>query len=488
LLFVFHSNLISLGDLLDICSQVPIDDDFDTLPDADTPVEQKTMNVDADDAGPAELQLGDERENVFEAAINLTGDGDHNTVLEHLKGNTIDASHVEQFGAIVDPMDTPWFYTRAFPRVFHPVNEGTADNPDYVVRNEFTVAAPVVLQQRPKFINWAAHVVCEKSGRVAAHETLGLYLYSLRFHSQITNQAYYFLNQSPTEKNMSVEELQKHVNQPSVHFVDKLFRYTGNVSNSDSYWSQQSNVLGQVAEHFQHHHDRDATAFFTFSMAENHWLPLRILLAKIYNERGLDDFAQNIMDDDKVFQKAVDLNAHMVTHYFAARVEDYLSHVLTPEFGLDDYWYRCEFAPSRGAIHIHLYGWDKILDNLAELLDPVVEAYERAEFLPTAPDIPADDVDIQYILDNHITESSKANILYHEKSAAEMIYSYLQEQFGLSAQHPGYKDTTKWPQTEGSRKSAETYGSKSLHSMKFQDEDNEDLLDEVCMFFYFNLL
>ena len=50
-------------------------------------------------------------------------------------------------------------------------------------------------------------------------------------------------------------------------------------------------------------------------------------------------------------------NAHIVGSYFNLRIQSYFRTVMTRAFGVDSFWYRYEFAKSRGMIHWHGFCW-----------------------------------------------------------------------------------------------------------------------------------
>ena len=45
----------------------------------------------------------------------------------------------------------------------------------------------------------------------------------------------------------------------------------------------------------------------------------------------------------------------LVQEFFQTRLEMYIKEVLAPVFGVKHYWYRLEFAKSRGQIHFHMF-------------------------------------------------------------------------------------------------------------------------------------
>ena len=86
----------------------------------------------------------------------------------------------------------------------------------------------------------------------------------------------------------------------------------------------------------------------TGSCAEFHFKPLRRLLSYyIYDVTS----KQVDLDDKNVLLQALQENFHIVSKYFDLRTQYYFSDVMAPLFGVNAYWYRHEFAKSRGMVH-----------------------------------------------------------------------------------------------------------------------------------------
>jgi hypothetical protein len=95
--------------------------------------------------------------------------------------------------------------------------------------------------------------------------------------------------------------------------------------------------------------ERGIPSFFTTaSCAEYHFRPLKRLL-NIYIKQTTSR-ALNLSDHNIMF-KALQENSNIVAHYFDCRTTPYFKQVMGPVFGVDGYWYRQEFAKSRGVIH-----------------------------------------------------------------------------------------------------------------------------------------
>ena len=73
-------------------------------------------------------------------------------------------------------------------------------------------------------------------------------------------------------------------------------------------------------------------------------------------------------------------NPVVINEFFVQRTEAWFRIVIKEGLGFEDYWYRFEFAKSRGAIHFHSFLIDKrksevfhsMLDTVRDLLNAVI--------------------------------------------------------------------------------------------------------------------
>ena len=95
--------------------------------------------------------------------------------------------------------------------------------------------------------------------------------------------------------------------------------------------------------------------FMTGSCAMFYFPPLRRLLEQyILLSTGKE---VNLAEDSNACYKAVQENTYSIVKYFDLPSQSYHDKVLKPVFGVSDYWYRYEFAKSRGQIHWHQLSW-----------------------------------------------------------------------------------------------------------------------------------
>jgi hypothetical protein len=92
------------------------------------------------------------------------------------------------------------------------------------------------------------------------------------------------------------------------------------------------------------------------SCAENWWLDLKHLLGQ------LDEHAKNYPRSEAIRNgcKTSMANAAWryplyVNEFFMKRAKSFMATVVKKALGIDHYWGRAEFAPGRGAIHLHIY-------------------------------------------------------------------------------------------------------------------------------------
>jgi hypothetical protein len=88
----------------------------------------------------------------------------------------------------------------------------------------------------------------------------------------------------------------------------------------------------------------------TLSCAEYHWPDIRRLLEDRKNHYPEPEGTT----EEKDIVREVDDLSIVVQEYFQLRVEQFLATVGRDILGIEHYWLRYEFAPSRGQVHAHL--------------------------------------------------------------------------------------------------------------------------------------
>ena len=130
-------------------------------------------------------------------------------------------------------------------------------------------------------------------------------------------------------------------------------------------------------------------------------------------------------------------NPVVINEFFVHRTEAWFRIVIREGLGFEDYWYRFEFAKSRGAIHFHSFLIDKrksevfhsMLDTVRDLLNAVIRDPIFSVDPPTAQEL---------------------GVL--ESAAAADYLAHLPEHFAdISAEHPAGREATPTPGVEYAR-------------------------------------
>ena len=136
--------------------------------------------------------------------------------------------------------------------------------------------------------------------------------------------------------------------------------------------------------------DNLASIFHTMSISEFHDSFLRLIMASYVSaiKGGCKKSYQDIMNDNKLFQDSVHSYKNVVTNYYAAKEELWLSSFMNPVYDVVDIMISHEFGKSRGAIHGHGAALcakknDSLTQNisniLADLADDTVKAVMRLD-------------------------------------------------------------------------------------------------------------
>ena len=233
---------------------------------------------------------------------------------------------------------TPYFFTLAFPCLF-PYGKG-----------DFHIKRPVTC---PSLHDWAEHLLWYQDGRFARHKVWKFVVHNMIMRKRALEQSRFFVDQQLGDPHITVADLQERLARGDT-FTDKLY-FGANLHGTAQYWHQRRRELHALVE-FMVNEKRGLPSFFmTGSCAEFYFPPLRRLLEEyILQTKGEE---VNLAEDSNARFKAVQENTHVVVSYFDLRTQAYHEKVLKPVFGVSDYWYRYEFAKSRGQIHWHQLSW-----------------------------------------------------------------------------------------------------------------------------------
>ena len=235
---------------------------------------------------------------------------------------------------------TPYFFTMAFPCLF-PYGKG-----------DFHINRPVTC---PTLHDWAEHLLWYKDGRFARHKVWKFVVHNMIMRKRALEQSRYFVDQQLGDPHLTVADLQERLARGDTSIANKLLYFGANLRGTAQYWHQRRRELRALVEFMVNEKNGLPSFFMTGSCAEFYFPPLRRLLEQyILQTTGKE---VNLAEDSNARYKAVQENSHVVVNYFDLRTQSYHDKVLKPVFGVSDYWYRYEFAKSRGQIHWHQLSW-----------------------------------------------------------------------------------------------------------------------------------
>lgn len=247
------------------------------------------------------------------------------------------------YGEPLKELKTEGFFTLSAPSMF--IN----GHADYTVPGFRSV----------DFGKYVEHLYFSGDGRIAAHATLKFRLLNILQRYQVLNQGSFLVNKQLSEPNLTIEELKKRLldkDNPDTSVPRCIINVGGNLPNTTPYWNRSRRELDFLSMYHKLI-TGDLPAYFTTgSMAEHHWLPLCDVLAQylhITTGEPKDDIYDKMKNDHVYRRKQLLKCGHIVVNYFDARTCNFFRTVLKELFQADDWWFRYEFAMSRGFIHFH---------------------------------------------------------------------------------------------------------------------------------------
>ena len=138
------------------------------------------------------------------------------------------------------------------------------------------------------------------------------------------SQANFCMHQNQYMSHLSVEEPVAILRNVSAdYFVQRVYKYTANITGSNPYWFHKRRELTAQANQ----EGLQVTIFFTFSAADNHWKNLVRLL-------DVPDIS-NV----QVWHAAIHKNPYIVAWHFCRRMERAECTILRDAFLADWTWY-----------------------------------------------------------------------------------------------------------------------------------------------------
>ena len=333
-------------------NRLPVDGQLDDLETVEFPPD----TVHLDDKGPAEDQFGPAiigRESasgvlIAEPPVNIEEEvrsavneviGDRSTEVTFTKRGIVTIPWPTRDGTPLSEFTTRHFFTMAFPCLF-PHGRG-----DFFMNR---------LRTCESLANWCEHLLWYRDGRFARHPYFKFIVHNMILRRQTLEKTSYIVRQQLGEEHLTVADLRQRLEKGDDSVLRKILYFGRTLRGSAQYWSQRSCELISLMNYQINEGNGLPSMFTTGSCAEYYFKPLRQLLGRYIKEtQGKEiDF-----DCPSNMYSALQENTHVVGHYFDMRTRSYFERVMKPVFDVDAYWYRMEFAKSRGMIHWHGLCW-----------------------------------------------------------------------------------------------------------------------------------
>lgn len=268
---------------------------------------------------------------------------------------------------LIDWRKHPYFFASTWPTLFMPKRVQLADG-SWIkdVPAEFVRAAPRA--QPISFHDYCKHLMNGSDGRYAAHPTLKFALLNIKQRQQALSQTKYGVEHMTGEQPLDLAGLREMIdNSDTQHtlasIANKITTWGRNVTASPPYWWARKRDVEALVRQKVFENDELPVAFITGSMAEFYWPSLHRVLSQAFEVWGRPDLVAAVapLADGQpplpqhrttVFQ-LLQRYSTITNQVFVNRTRTWFRIVLQEGLGIEDYWYRFEFAKSRGAIHFH---------------------------------------------------------------------------------------------------------------------------------------
>jgi Helitron helicase-like domain at N-terminus len=225
-------------------------------------------------------------------------------------------------------------FPRAFPWLYP---GGTGDFLDYR-ESEVTVA------------QYARTLLYYYDGRFARDKFWCFYTLNYCERRKNNSQGSFYVNTYSNDKEKTVQEIADEIKAGNTSWIDKISFFASSIKGSSNYWRTRRNEVNTWISHHVKKGNGPPTFFMTFSCAEYWWPDLQQLIIDRFTVCGLDP--PDISELNKV--RLINEYTIITQEYFQERMKNWLETVGKDVFGIEHYWLRFEFAPSRGQIHAHM--------------------------------------------------------------------------------------------------------------------------------------
>lgn len=207
---------------------------------------------------------------------------------------------------------------------------------------------------------WASHLLHYYDGRFVSNQMFSLFAFNtVQRHKNNSEGNFFFKSDRFLGKHPpTIEELKKKLEDGDDTYIQMLRYHARNIKGSDNFWREKTSELETWINHHVACGRGPPTHFITFSCAENWWPDLRRLLGQMERHAGNEIEADLLLihNDFQAMKRASKKYPLYVNQFFMLRAKKFMSGVVKKCLGIEHYWGRVEFAPGRGAIHLHMLG------------------------------------------------------------------------------------------------------------------------------------
>ena len=259
----------------------------------------------------------------------------------------------------VDMDKTPYAWARAFPTLFPPSYVLIDGKWQWAILHDITGWKR--LRDAPlDFKEWSRFQLWRSDGRPAAHKTFKLAVHNHRVKKFAQSQGRQAVRTAGIDPNILIRDIQNAPDDSALRkaterVVDLAYHCSSNMVGSRGYMDAKYHEMKAINFCADYMEKKNYNIFHTLSQAEFHEYPLRRVLSSYISNLDIDtDLHRTMMVDDAKFALAVQSYPQVVTHFFAAKTELWLTLVMNPLFGVTEVGGAYENAGGRGAIHTHL--------------------------------------------------------------------------------------------------------------------------------------
>ena len=199
--------------------------------------------------------------------------------------------------------------------------------------------------------DWAKRMIMYFDGRFVKDEMFCFFVLNYVVRRRNQSRGNFFINHFSSKKSIkNVDDIKDAIAQGNTCFLNEITYFTKEVVGSDGYWRMKRSQLHSWISHHIEFQNGRPDFFITLSCAEYWWPDIRRLV-----ERRIEIATGNKPDlGDKTPVQLMNDWCSVVQEFFQQRVLDWMESVGKNIFGIEHYWIRYEFAPSRGQIHAHI--------------------------------------------------------------------------------------------------------------------------------------